>query len=378
MKSVFIYTLTLLLTLSFIGCQPARHNGEAGLAFNPGQFWYDNQQQLINAHGGGILFYDNTYYWFGEYKSDTTSAAMDGVSCYTSQDLYHWNYQGIALCVSKDTNSDIATGCILERPKVIYNKATHLFVMYFHLELRGQGYSSARIGVAISQQPTGPYTFLRSYRPNPNILPLNLTTTTSFQSVDSYQWWTPEWEKAVRDGLYLMRDLPSGQMSRDMTLFVDDNDKAYHIYASEENLTLHIAELSDDYLSHNGNYIRIEAGGHNEAPAIFKKEGKYFMITSGCTGWEPNAARLLTADSIMGSWHYINNPCIGDDADLTFHSQSTYILPVQGKHDAFIFMADRWKPECHTQSTYIWLPIHFRQGLPYLEWKDQWDLNFFN
>ena len=41
-------------------------------------------------------------------------------------------------------------------------------------------------------------------------------------------------------------------MSRDMTLFVDDDGKAYHIYSSEDNLTLQIAELSDDYLSHTG------------------------------------------------------------------------------------------------------------------------------
>lgn len=46
-------------------------------------------------------------------------------------------------------------------------------------------------------------------------------------------------------------------MSRDMTLFVDDDGKAYHIYSSEDNLTLQIAELSDDYLSHTGKYIRI-------------------------------------------------------------------------------------------------------------------------
>ena len=80
-------------------------------------------------------------------------------------------------------------------------------------------------------------------------------------------------------------------MSRDMTLFVDDDRKAYHIYASEENLTLQIAELSDDYLSHTGRYIRVAPGGHNEAHAIFKIDGRYYIITSGSTGWEPNAAR---------------------------------------------------------------------------------------
>ena len=37
----------------------------------------------------------------------------------------------------------IAKGCILERPKVVYNKKTKKYVMWFHLELRGKGYGSA-------------------------------------------------------------------------------------------------------------------------------------------------------------------------------------------------------------------------------------------
>lgn len=57
--------------------------------------------------------------------------------------------------------------------------------------------------------------------------------------------------------MFVKRDLKDGQMSRDMTLFVDDDGKAYHIYSSEDNLTLQIAELADDYLSHTGKYIRI-------------------------------------------------------------------------------------------------------------------------
>ena len=93
-----------------------------------------------------------------------------------------------------------------------------------------------------------------------------------------------------------------------LTGFTDDDGKAYHIYSSEDNLTLQIAELADDYLSHTGKYIRIFPGGHNEAPAIFKKEGTYWMITSGCTGWDPNKVRLLTADSMLGEWKQLPNP----------------------------------------------------------------------
>lgn len=71
------------------------------------------------------------------------------------------------------------------------------------------------------------------------------------------EWWTPKWYEAIAKGMFVKRDLKDGQMSRDMTLFVDDDGKAYHIYSSEDNLTLQIAELADDYLSHTGKYIRI-------------------------------------------------------------------------------------------------------------------------
>jgi hypothetical protein len=118
----------------------------------------------------------------------------------------------------------------------------------------------------------------------------------------------------------------------------------------------------------------VSPGGHNEAPAIFKKDGKYFMFTSGCTGWEPNAARLLTTRSISGEWEYMGNPCRGKDGNLTFFSQSTFVIPY--KKDKFIFMADRWKPENPIEGTYVWLPVQFdKNGLPFIEWHDEWNLN---
>ena len=60
-------------------------------------------------------------------------------------------------------------------------------------------------------------------------------------------------------------------MVRDQQLFVDDDGKAYHIFASEDNATLHIAELTDDYLDYTGKYVRVFEGRYMEAPAIFKK-----------------------------------------------------------------------------------------------------------
>jgi len=374
MKTVKIVLSVLMVTSLF-----AFSKGDK--TFKPGQLWPDDKGVHINAHGGGILFHQGKYYWFGEHKTGGTrgNTAWVGVHCYSSENLYDWKDEGIALQVSDDPESPITAGCIIERPKVIFNQKTGKFVLWFHLELKGQGYNAAKTGVAVADNPTGPYTFIEAVNPNagrwPVDYPAGLKNKTYPAGLKS---WSDEWKKAVEEGMFLKRDLEKGQMARDMTLYVDDDGTAYHIHASEENLTLHISELNPDYLGFTGRYIRVIPTGHNEAPAIFKHNGKYYMITSGCTGWAPNAARLLVSDEVMGNWEYIENPCVGEDKDLTFHSQSTSILSVQGKKDAFIFMADRWMPENAIDGRYIWLPIRFKEnGLPYLEWMDEWDLGFF-
>lgn len=327
-------------------------------SFKPGQTtWPDRDGVHINAHGGGVFYYDNTYYWFGEFKNATNNNAEHGISCYSSTDLYNWTNCGIALSVQAGT--DIQSGCIMERPKVIYNKKNNKFVMYFHLELKDYGYDAARVGIAVADHVTGPYEFKESLRPNRRQKPVGYISGQDFDN---------EFVTGVAEG----------QMSRDMTLFVDDDDKAYYIYASENNATLHISLLSDDYLSQSGKFIRVAPGGYNEAPAIFKREGKYFMITSGCTGWEPNAARLFIADEMLGAWTEYPNPCVGTNAELTFRSQSTYIIPIAGKKNAYIFIADRWMPNKPSSGQYVWLPLQFENGLPVLRWLDNWDLNFFD
>lgn len=348
-----------------------------------GALWPDTDGRHINAHGGCIVYHDGTYYWYGEHKADSTNNALVGVMCYSSPDLRRWTNRGAVLKVEPEgSGSDIERGCIVERPKVIYNEKTRRFVMWFHLELKGQGYNAARTAVAVATAPTGPFRFLRSERVNAGQLPFDMTAAqrAAFDTlnVDGYKEWnSPAWRDAVVKGLFLKRDLAGGQMARDMQLFVDDDGKAYHIFASEENLTLHIAELSDNYLSHTGKYVRVAPGGLNEAPVIFKHGGTYWLITSGCTGWAPNKARMFSAPSIWGPWTQHPNPCRGTGADRTFGGQGTFALPLPGKKDAILFMADQWRPSRPIDGRYIWLPVSFIGGQPVLEWTDAWTWSVF-
>jgi hypothetical protein len=146
-------------------------------SFKPGTIWPDNNGVHINAHGGGILDFNGIYYWFGEHKIEGKrgNIAMVGVHCYSSKDLYNWKDEGIALKVSDDTTSLIRKGCVIERPKVIYNKKTKKFVMWFHHELKGKGYAAAMTGVAVSNRVTGPYTWIKSLNPNAGTWPVNFT-----------------------------------------------------------------------------------------------------------------------------------------------------------------------------------------------------------
>lgn len=366
--------LSLFSLLLFISC-----NNQQEKYFTPGEIWPDNNGVHINAHGGGILYKDGIYYWYGEHKTEGQggNVANVGVHCYSSKDLYNWKDEGIALTVMPEgSGSDIEKGCILERPKVIYNAKTGKYAMWFHLEPKGKGYGGARSGIAVSDNPAGPFTFIKSVRPNAGYWPTNYPDELKEAPVSvEGAVFTGGSVPAHPDTLNLIkRDFEQGQMARDMNLFVDDDGKGYHIYSSEENSTLHIALLTDDFLDHTGQYARFFVGRFMEAPAMFKKDGKYYLIMSGCTGWSPNAARSAVAETIWGDWKELENPCIGDGADLTFQSQSTYVLPVAGQEDKLVYLGDRWTPEDAINGRYIWLPIRFEGEQPVIEWKDSWKL----
>ena len=227
---LFKLQLIVLLMFSCIGLKAQEQSRYS--SFSPGKLWFDHTGTHINAHGGGILFHNGKYYWYGENKGERSNSAFVGVMCYSSTDLYNWKNEGVALPVSEDESSPIVKGSIIERPKVIYNETTKQFVMYFHLELKGKGYAAAHVGVATSKNPTGPFTFIQSSRVNAGKWPLNMPESQQKSTVTSENfkdWWTPEWTQAVKEGLFVRRDFAGGQMSRDMTLFVDDDKKAYHV-----------------------------------------------------------------------------------------------------------------------------------------------------
>lgn len=300
--------------------------------------WADTEGNPIQAHGGGLLQVGEDYYWFGENRNpDGTFLA---VSAYRSRDLRRWEHVNDVLRMTSDPDLNPAN---VERPKVVFNAATGKYVMWMHWE-NGRDYGEARAAVASSDTVAGDYTYHGSFRP-------------------------------LQDSGVTDHGKP-GYMSRDCTLFVDDDGRGYFLSASNENADLHLYLLSDDYLS----IVRREAllfeGGVREAPALFKRDGVYFLITSGATGWSPNQARYATSSSLASGWSSMQN--VGDSN--TFYSQSTYVLEIAGSQGtSYLYLGDRWAGAWGgpvNDSAYVWLPIAFSGATTMsLSWANTIDLD---
>ena len=299
--------------------------------FRNGEPWLDTDGNVIHAHGGHMLHHDGWWYWYGENRTENNY-----VSCYRTKDFKSFEFRGNIITTETPTEgyrvqTDLsltgknADGTIhkvnLERPKVLWCERTKKFVLWCHYE-NGVDYHDARCAVASSDYPDHGFVYHGSFN-------------------------------------------PFGDMARDCTLFMDGED-AYFTAASRDNRDLHVWKLTKDFMSVSKLVNNLFQNESREAPAFFKKDGRYYLLTSYCTGWAPNQGKWSSSDSIDGEWEI--NEKFGDET--TFRSQPAFVLEKDGK---FIYFADRWGGNGHyNDSTYVVLKIKFREdGSPYIEYSDE-------
>jgi len=297
----------------------------ASVTIVPAGTWNDNRGTLIQAHGGGITKVGSTYYWFGEDKTGESSgnAYFQNVPCYSSTDLAHWTFVNNVL--TKQSSGDLGPNRIIERPKVIYNSTTGQYVMYMHVD--SSSYGDARVGVATSATICGNYSYRGSFQ-------------------------------------------PLGFQSRDMNLFQDDDGTAYLL--SEDRVNgLRIDRLSADYLSVTS---AVAVFADYEAPAMFKLNGRYYLLGSHLTGWNTNDNQYITATSLTGSWSSWTD--FAAPGTNTYNSQTTFVLPIVGSQGTtFMYMGDRWTPSSLGTSPYIWLPLQVSGANIATTWHNSWTID---
>lgn len=341
MKSVLL-SLVILLTSFVMGfCVEKTHMTE----FKPGAIWLDTEGKPINAHGGGVIFADGNFYWYGEHKiwgKSEAQKADGGIHAYKSKDLMNWEDLGVVLSVDYDNpDSHIAYGCILERPKVIYCARTKKYMAYFKLYEKGKGYDTAYLGVAQADSPEGPFKY--SHR-------------------------------------VLCAAAQKG--TGDFFLFVDGNGDLWHLAVRKPDKAFCLTKFDEEYKTPIDSSVKVLDGIplKTEAPAGFFKDGKFFLLGSGSSGWAPNTARLLKAESIFGPFEFLGNPTSGVNPinklgpEKTFGGQSSFIIKHPTK-DLYIAMFDMWTPEHPIEGKYIWLPITFdADGTPKIVWRNSWKI----
>ena len=311
--------------------------------FQPGQVWRDGGGQPINAHGGGVLFHCGLYYWYGTHKIEGLSEAQHadgGVHAYASRDLLNWQDLGLVLPIDAPPSRDLTPGVNFDRPKVVYHAPTGRFVLFFKLYLRGHGTRVGFVGVATATGPAGPFVYQHKF---------------------------------------LGGGSPEG--TGDFAMFQDDDGTLYHLAVRKPDKAFVVGKMQDDYLLPAGPY-EVAAGitRATEAPAVLKRDGRYWLLASGSTGWAPNAARSFSAASLYGPWVDHGNPCEGVNPhnglgpELTYGGQSTFILSLPGPTATHLALFDINKPDHPYESLHVWLPISFETGRMTIPWRDQWSL----
>ena len=167
-------------------------------------------------------------------------------------------------------------------------------------------------------------------------------------------------------------------------------------------------------------YEDLHAPFSREAPAVFEHGGKWYMLTSGMTGYVPNKSDSAVSDAPDRPFVSIGDPHADDASHASFNSQISQVFKVPGKRDLYIALADRWVPDypvdakladllerCTAQrfdpehykatseemqtmmqspmltsantsrANYVWLPITFEEGKPKIHWRDSWKLSDF-
>jgi hypothetical protein len=305
----FVSAFTIALLILVFCSKAANAQSECtpgscvGSAITSGAAWDDTAGQLITAHGGQIVLVDGTYYWIGEV--DTSGGEMAGINCYSSPDLATWTFVNDVLPVST-TIPDLEKSELVERPKILWNASTGLWVMWMHI------YNSDSVGYATSPTVCGNYTYLGSSQ-------------------------------------------PLGNPSYDIGSFQDTDGTAY-LLSADYDLGIIVYQMASDYLSAVSIVDPKSTWGDYEGPAMFKANGYYFLIMSHETGWTANDDQYSYATSIGGPW---STPVdIATPNTLTYNSQSTYVLPVTGTNGTtYMYMGDRWTSNDITTSPYVWLPL---------------------
>ena len=358
---------------------PAQENRGPYSSIRPGEVWLDTAGKPIQAHGFQVLEKDGTYYWYGENKEKTVLGSHVwtwGIRCYKSEDFYNWEDCG--LIIPPDTTdflSPLHYTQSLDRPHIIHCEKTGKYVCWIK-SMDEDGY----FVILQADDMLGPYEYVRSLR-------------------------------------------PEGYGVGDFDLYADPVTGKACVWFERPHWELICADLTDDYTDvtpvYSSHFAGLRPPYTREAPTHFVYEGRHYLFTSGTTGYYPNVSMIAAFDDLHGEYEDLGNPHPSDPYNHSFGSQITDVVKIPGKRDLYVAVADRWMPQITNteepareaarmvvkykdhkpfepdfsmpgvkdkrdevrtgwdvtcNATYVFLPVVFKDGVPRIEWLDEWRL----
>lgn len=316
----------------------------------------DVKGAIMDMHDGNMhIGDDGTFYWYaagygGCLERNSTTGCAGGfhgcgffnnhsVNLFTSKDLLAWTPHGNVLPESNRVDA------ILFSPKVLFNRRTATYVLWYNFVPH---YSYA---VATSKSPYGPFTTV------------NRTAGSSFRF-----------------------GFPANSDIGDFSVWADDDGAGYMLYSSHAHCQ--VEELTDDYLSSTwattSRSSPVFPHG-NEAPALFKREGRWFaLVSESCCYCEAGGkVHAYSAEKPLGPWTYLGeiaagpNPLPPISPQIATAAQQTNVFPFQGRDGGvhFMWQGDRWQsaPDRLKSHDYTyWAPLSFTTAgaIERLKWRD--------
>lgn len=347
-------------------------------AIYPGRPWRDRNGRRIQAHGGALFYEDGTYYWYGENKERTDGICSIwtwGIRVYASKDLYNWEDKGLIIEPDlANPRSNLYPTARVDRPHILKCEKTEKYVCWIKL-------SGDEACFVILQADA----FLGSY-------------------------------EVVEENYR-----PFGKKVGDFDIIKEEESGKAYLFMDADHEGVIGMELSADFLQAEREVSRQYTGLHapfcREAVALFERNGKKYMLTSGMSGYIPNKSDSAISDSWTEGFTSIGNPHPEDGTKSSYNSQISQIFKVPGKKDLYISIADRWVPgypvdaaradmieraiASHyepdkyqvspeekralmdspmlasantSMADYVWLPLEFDGDRVSIKWRDEWRL----
>ncbi len=333
-----LLTRIAVLCLAFTGALVVSARAATGTITNAtsaATVWRDpsNSTEIVN-NCGNVLQVGSTFYWYGWDKYNHT------VNVYTSTTLASNSW-----VEHTGTGFPMFGSGFHGRPDVVRRlDGTYLMIVEF-----SSGPGRNGLQYLTSSSPTGPFAEVLT-------------------------------EDFVMDG--------SGNLTitmGDKGLFQDD----------DANKTIYLLCTSDDGGNTNGTHkiIRLNSNGvgqnaviktwtvstnRREALAIFKRNGTYYMTSSGTHGWSSGETWYKTCATINGTWTAWADVLTSTGSPDSYNTQHDYILKIVGSSvTSFVYIGDRWSLDTGIgYGRSAWYPLTFDgSGVPTIQGDTTWTIN---